>query len=84
MEKVKTVVLEDKKSYVILDEIAQNDVTYVYLILEEDIANFCIRKISKENDKTLLVSLNGKEEFDKALTAYFNKHRTDNDNAEKK
>lgn len=66
------VTLEDGKEYVIIEEITENDVTYVYLTNVEDETDFCIRKVIDEQTGKMLIGLSDNNEFDKALL-YFTK-----------
>jgi len=68
---VETVEFEDKK-YIILDEINIENTIYVYLSNINDSNDFLIQKL--DDSKEYIISLNSKEEFDKALLIYTNKH----------
>jgi len=75
MEKEYEVVkLEDGKEYFIIDEITENNNTYVYLTNVEDSQSFCIRKVLNEGTEQYLVGLSTDEEFDQALLYFAKKH----------
>lgn len=75
MEKEYEVVkLEDGKEYFVIDEITENNNTYVYLTNVEDSQSFCIRKVLNEGTEQYLVGLSTDEEFDQALLYFAKKH----------
>lgn len=75
MEKEYEIVkLEDGKEYFIIDEITENNNTYVYLTNVEDSQSFCIRKVLNEGTEQYLVGLSTNEEFDQALLYFAKKH----------
>lgn len=75
MEKeFETVTLEDGKDYVIISEIIENNVTYVYLVNMEDEKDFCIRKVQDGPDGKMLVGLTDNNEFDKAILYFARKN----------
>ena len=59
----------DNKKYMVLNEISDNDETYLYLSNINDPKDFLIRKLDK-NNKEYLINLDDKEEFKKAM-GYF-------------
>ncbi len=77
MVSVTKVELEDGILYTLVDEIENEGIVYYYLANEEESFNFQIRKIVKEESDELISGLESDEEFEKALTLYNNKHRTD-------
>lgn len=73
MEKEYDVIkLEDGKEYIVIDEITENNNTYIYLTNVEDPQDFCIRKAINESNEKYLIGLSSNEEFDQALL-YFTK-----------
>ena len=72
---IKGIKLEDGITYMVLDEIDNRDVTYVYLSNIEDEEDFCIRKVDNSKNSELLVGLDSDEEFDKALVLYTKKNQ---------
>ena len=76
-EEVEVITLEDNKEYIVTDEIIINNVKYVYLTNENDIANFCIRKVNNINNTEFLVGLDSKEEVIIALKEFKNKFKTE-------
>ena len=74
MEEVKVIDLENG-TFVITDEILINGIKYVYLTNENDVMDFCIRKVKIENNEEYLVKLESEQEFDTAIQAFLNKHR---------
>lgn len=74
MEEVKVIDLENG-TFVITDEILINGIKYVYLTNENDVMDFCIRKVKIENNEEYLVKLESDQEFDIAIQAFLNKHR---------
>lgn len=74
MEEVKVIDLENG-TFVITDEIFINGIKYVYLTNENDVMDFCIRKVKIENNEEYLVKLESDQEFDTAIQAFLNKHQ---------
>ena len=74
MEEVKVIDLENG-TFVITDEILINGIKYVYLTNENDVIDFCIRKVKIENNEEYLVKLESDQEFDTAIQAFLNKHQ---------
>ena len=73
MEEVKIIDLEDG-SYIISDEIILNNTKYIYLTKENDMMDFCIRKIVMENGEEFIDALDTEEEFDRAMQVFLQKH----------
>ena len=74
MEEVKVIDLENG-TFVITDEIFINGIKYVYLTNENDVMDFCIRKVKIENNEEYLVKLESDQEFDIAIQEFLNKHQ---------
>lgn len=74
MEEVKVIDLENG-TFVITDEILINGIKYIYLTNENDVMDFCIRKVKIENNEEYLVKLGSDQEFDTAIQAFLNKHQ---------
>lgn len=74
MEEVKVIDLENG-TFVITDEILINGIKYVYLTNENDVMDFCIRKVKIENNEEYLVKLDSDQEFDTAIQEFLNKHQ---------
>ena len=64
------VILEDDVEYAIISKIEHNNETYIYLINENNVKDFCIRKLSKEEGKEFIIPLESDEEFDLALKLF--------------
>ena len=79
MEEVKIIDLEDG-SYIISDEIILNNTKYIYLTKENDMMDFCIRKIVMENGEEFIDALDTEEEFDRAMQVFLQKHKQDSEN----
>ena len=79
MEEVKIIDLEDG-SYIISDEIILNNTKYIYLTKENDMMDFCIRKIVMENGEEFIDELDTEEEFDRAMQVFLQKHKQDLEN----
>lgn len=79
MEEVKIIDLEDG-SYIIGDEIILNNTKYIYLTKENDMMDFCIRKIVMENGEEFIDALDTEEEFDRAMQVFLQKHKQDLEN----
>jgi hypothetical protein len=71
---LETVTLEDGKTCAVIDEISDNDITYVYLTNVEDETDFYIRKLKDDPAGKLLVGLSNDEEFDRALAIFAKKY----------
>lgn len=61
-EEVETITLENGKTYMVTSELVINNVKYVYLTNEDDVADFCLRKINTINDNKYLVGLSSDKE----------------------
>lgn len=72
MEELEYIILENGRDYFIIDEITENNVTYLYLTNENDEKDFCIRKMGKDNE---VLKLDNDKEFDKALLYFTKKHK---------
>ena len=68
-EFVKIIDLEDG-SYIVADEITIDNTKYVYLNNEKDLMDFCIRKVTIDDNQEYLIGLDNKSEFDKALQVF--------------
>ena len=66
MDSVDTIVI-DNIEYIIVDDIEIDGVRYIYLVVESDPKNFCIRKIKEDNGIQYVVNLDTEDEFNKAL-----------------
>lgn len=74
MEELEYITLENGIDYFVIDEIMENNITYLYLTNENDEKKFCIRKMGQDNE---VLRLNSKEEFEKALLYFTKKHKND-------
>ena len=74
MEEVNTIII-DNEEYVIADEIIIDGQKYVYLSKEDAPLDYIIWKVITDNGEDFLIKLKSDEEFDKALQAFFNKHK---------
>ena len=74
MEELEYITLENGIDYFVIDEITENNITYLYLTNENDEKKFCIRKMGQDNE---VLRLNSKEEFEKALLYFTKKHKND-------
>ena len=74
-EEIEVITLDNGKDYMVTSEIIINNVKYLYLTNEEDIADFCIRKINNINNNEYLVGLDSKEEVLMALKEFTNKFK---------
>lgn len=70
---MESVILENNKEYLILNEIKNGSDKYIYLVNTEDSKDFCIRKSLVNSEKEVLIGLKDEEEFRKALLL-FNKN----------
>lgn len=66
---------ENNENYVIIDEIVDDDITYVYLSNLKNKDDIRIRRVVKENGKEYLEELANNTEFDKALLLFTAKHK---------
>ena len=69
-EEIEVITLDNGKDYMVTFELVINNVKYVYLTNEEDIADFCIRKINNINNEEFLVGLDSEEEVLMALKEF--------------
>ncbi len=60
---MKIILLEDNQEYMVAKEINN----YLLLINTKDMANFCIRKVIKKDNKEILTTLANDEEYEYAL-----------------
>ena len=68
---VNTIILENNKSYIILDTISYQNNEYLVLANELDNTDIALRKvIKKEDNKEYLVKLDSEEEFDEVITLF--------------
>ena len=75
MIEVKSIRLENDIEYMVIDEIDNATTTYYYLVNIDDEKDFCIRKVEKGNDKQLLVGLDTKQEYDRAILLFSKKNK---------
>jgi len=68
MQQVEIIDIENKK-YMVLNEIEDNGVTYIYLTNIKNPKDFLIQKTDKE-DPDYLVNLDNEEEFNKAFELF--------------
>ena len=73
-EEVNIITLDDGKDYMVTDELVINNVKYLLLTNEDDVADFCIRKINNINNSEYLVGLNNKDEVLNALKEFAKKN----------
>ena len=76
-ENVEVVTLEDGKDYMVTAELEINNIKYLFLTNEDDVADFCLRKINTINNNEYLVGLNDKEEVIKVLQEFANKFKNE-------
>lgn len=76
-ENVEVVTLEDGKDYMVTAELEINNIKYLFLTNEDDVADFCLRKINTINNNEYLVGLNDKEEVIKVLQEFTNKFKNE-------
>ena len=62
-ENIEVVTLEDGKDYMVTAELDINNIKYLFLTNEDDVADFCLRKINTINNNEYLVGFS-------FLTAY--------------
>lgn len=74
-ENIEVVTLEDGKDYMVTAELEINNIKYLFLTNEDDVADFCLRKINTINNNEYLVGLNDKEEVIKVLQEFTNKFK---------
>lgn len=73
-EEVNIITLDDGKDYMVTDELVINNVKYLLLTNEDDVADFCIRKINNINKSEYLVGLNNKDEVLNVLKEFAKKN----------
>lgn len=76
-ENIEVVTLEDGKDYMVTAELDINNIKYLFLTNEDDVADFCLRKINTINNNEYLVGLNDKEEVIKVLQEFTNKFKNE-------
>ena len=76
-ENIEVVTLEDVKDYMVTAELEINNIKYLFLTNEDDVADFCLRKINTINNNEYLVGLNDKEEVIKVLQVFANKFKNE-------
>lgn len=76
-ENIEVVILEDGKDYMVTAELEINNIKYLFLTNEDDVADFCLRKINTINNNEYLVGLNDKEEVIKVLQEFTNKFKNE-------
>ncbi len=76
-ENIEVVTLEDGKDYMVTAELDINNIKYLFLTNEDDVADFCLRKINTINNNEYLVGLNDKEEVIKILQEFTNKFKNE-------
>lgn len=76
-ENIEVVTLEDGKDYMVTAELEINNIKYLFLTNEDDVADFCLRKINTINNNEYLVGLNDKEEVIKVLQEFANKFKNE-------
>lgn len=76
MIEVDTIELEGKE-YIIVEEITINGVVYMHLANSSDPEDFCIRKVIVEDNEEIITGLDNREEFDKVLSIFAEKHHKD-------
>ncbi len=59
--------LENNETYAVIDTISGNQGTYIYFSNIKDENDLCVRKQLKNDQETILVGLDNKEEVDYAL-----------------
>ncbi len=76
-ENIEVVTLEDGEDYMVTAELEINNIKYLFLTNEDDVADFCLRKINTINNNEYLVGLNDKEEVIKVLQEFTNKFKNE-------
>ena len=76
-ENIEVVTLEDGKDYMVTAELEINNIKYLFFTNEDDVADFCLRKINTINNNEYLVGLNDKEEVIKVLQEFTNKFKNE-------
>jgi len=75
MEEREYVTLEDGNDYIVIDEIDG----YVYLAREDDVTEFCIRKVEEDMGCEFFVGLKDEEELNVAMKKFMSQHKNDLD-----
>ncbi len=68
------IVLEDEKEYYIIDTIIYGENKYVVLGNQNE-DDFNIRKVVLHNDEECLIKLDSKDEYNKVVAIYYEKHK---------
>lgn len=76
-ENIDVVTLDNGKNYMVTEELVINNIKYVYLTNEDDVADFCIRKVNYINNNEYLIGLDNKEEVLMALNEFTKKHKNE-------
>ncbi len=76
-ENVELVTLDDGKNYLVTAELVINNIKYIYLTNEDDVADFCIRKINNINGEEYLVGLESKDEVIMVLKEFSTKFKNE-------
>ena len=76
-ENIEVVTLEDGKDYMVTAELEINNIKYLFLTNEDDVADFCLRKINTINNNEYIDGLNDKEEVIKVLQEFTNKFKNE-------
>ena len=76
-ENIEVVTLEDGKDYMVTAELEINNIKYLFLTNEDDVADFCLRKINTIKNNEYLGGLNDKEEVIKVLQEFTNKFKNE-------
>ena len=70
MMKLNFVTLENGIDYMIMQEITNGNIKYLYLVNENDENDFCIRKVIIEDNDKMLSALDSEEELKLALDLF--------------
>ena len=76
-EEIEVVTLENGLDYMVIDEIPNGSVTYVYLANVDDEKDTCIRKVTEVDGEDIINGLDSEDEFNKALLLFTKKHKND-------
>ena len=76
-EEIEVVTLENGLDYMVIDEIPNGSVTYVYLANVDDEKDTCIRKVTEVDGEDIINGLDSEDEFNKALLLFTKKHKKD-------
>lgn len=69
-----SIILENGKKQIIVDKITKNDITYIYMVAEDNEKEFCIKKQITDDGKKYIIPLKNSEEFDEALFLFKEKN----------